>query len=253
MSAAHPPADELAVDVQREGVVAPGRGHLVPLARVPFRDRDVDASDLAGVRGFGVGGFEAQEMDALREPYPVSELDESGVVLVAALPAGLHPEGDAAARMLRLPVDRDRDPLGGGKLDVITAVEGDVVGRGGIGGRGRGLPRGRCRRRRHGRRVSRKALAHRAAAVTLLGGAPVASRPAVFSPQPAPAAALESRPVGRGLATVRLVDCGHAGGGPRQRKHGPRRLPAGPRGIVGHGGSHDLAAGRECVRAHGGG
>src|SRR5207249_10242178 len=104
-----------AVDVPRDGGVAPGGGHLVPLPRGPFREPDVDATALAGVRGFGVGGFEAQEMAALREPYPVSELDESGVVLVAALPAGLHPEGDAAARMLRLPVDRDRDPLGSGK------------------------------------------------------------------------------------------------------------------------------------------
>src|SRR5213594_1214008 len=93
MPAARPPADELAVDVEREGVLVPGRGHLVPLARVPFRDRDADA----GVRCFGIRRFEAQEVDALREPQPVAELDESRVVLVAALPAGLHPEGDAAA------------------------------------------------------------------------------------------------------------------------------------------------------------
>ena len=61
---ARSPADQVAVDVEGHDASIPGRGHVVPLAGVPLRDRDGGAAAVIIV---GVRGLEAQKADVLRE------------------------------------------------------------------------------------------------------------------------------------------------------------------------------------------
>src|SRR5262245_50610150 len=82
---------QLAVQIELEDVPVPGCGDLVPLARLPLRDRRADRMRPA----LHIDEFEPEEVDVLRElKLAVGHVDEGRVVLVPCPPVRLEPERD---------------------------------------------------------------------------------------------------------------------------------------------------------------